>query len=198
MPGQSIGRVGAPGRLLRRVPQLPLLLVLLLAASSLGYAFRLPSTTTTITRSSTGIRIRALPATPTMRMAALPMPLSGPIHPPKHGLKPLQAWPTGRDPKSFAKDFPLAAARVGITILATVLTYVAHAANKRCSPVLASAAVTLAGSLIAPGLGQVRVRLCVCLIDDRTARRTLHASSTLSPPSDKQQRRPPCAGLLRA
>lgn len=67
---------------------------------------------------------------------------------------PLHAWPTGRDPKSFARDFPATAARVGITVLGTVLTYIAHA-NQRCSPVLASASVTLAGSLIAPGLGQV-------------------------------------------
>jgi hypothetical protein len=68
---------------------------------------------------------------------------------------PLRAWPTGRDPKSFAKDFPLAAARISATILATLLTYTAHT-NRRCSPVLASAAVTLAASLVAPGLGQVR------------------------------------------
>lgn len=162
MTCQPICRVAARGRLVLR-----LVLLALAASSSLGYAFRLPSTTTTpttttaITRSSiNGMRIRALPATPmVMSATALPMPLSGPIDrsKTKRGglLKPLQAWPTGRDPKSFAKDFPLAAARVGITILATVLTYVAHA-NQRCSPVLASAGVTLAGSLVAPGLGQVR------------------------------------------
>ena len=68
----------------------------------------------------------------------------------------LHAWPQTRDPKPEPADYNLAAARISITVLATILTSYAHSsADAICSsPVLASAAVTLAGSLIAPGLGQ--------------------------------------------
>ncbi len=93
-------------------------------------------------------------------LSASAMPLKRGLPPPlppppssRRSIAPLRAWPTGRDPKSFAKDFPQAAARVSITILATLLTYVAHT-NQRCGPVLASAGATLAASLVAPGLGQ--------------------------------------------
>lgn len=126
-----------------------LLVVLLLLVASRGVQAFTPM--------RSPVRSSSIPSTRTS--ARLPLSTFD-IHaaPGRRGplLTPLRAWPTGRDPKSFAKDFPLTAARVGITVLATALTYVAHA-NQRCGPVLASSAVTLAGSLVAPGLGQVRV-----------------------------------------
>lgn len=121
------------------------LLLLGLATGPLAFRPCLPARPASPT--STGLlRTRPLPRTPNAARFSSPKPTSttGPLH----------AWPTGRDPKSFARDFPVTAARVGITVLGTVLTYIAHT-NQRCSPVLASASVTLAGSLIAPGLGQV-------------------------------------------
>ncbi|GAB5033758.1 Hypothetical protein NocV09_01500730 [Nannochloropsis oceanica] len=75
---------------------------------------------------------------------------------PATSLLSLQAWPQTRDPKPAPADYPLAAARISITVIACLLTSYAHSsADAICSsPVLASAAVTLAGSLISPGLGQ--------------------------------------------
>ncbi len=80
-----------------------------------------------------------LVSTPPLRQRTLPA---------LYATEPLQ-----RDPRPVPPDYPRAAARIGITVAATLLTYYAHA-QQRCGPVLASSAVTLAGSLVAPGLGQ--------------------------------------------
>lgn len=145
----------------RSLQRLPLLLPLLLLLLSPAVAFQRIISSTSISTSMT--RMQALPSTSQHRLPIITkMPVTAAPFSSSTSSRPgsrqnhctrLHAWPTGRDPRSFAKDFPLAAARVSITILGTVLTYVAHT-NKRCSAILASSAVTLAGSLIAPGLGQ--------------------------------------------
>ena len=147
------------GRGRRRQP-VPLLRLLLVAVGSYvvvscyscshprgALAFRPPAPACSSVRSSLRIRapLAGLVRSPSSRLTSRPTTTA-----------PLHAWPTSRDPTSFARDFPVTAARVGITVLGTLLTYVAHA-NQRCSPVLASAAVTCAASLIAPGLGQVGI-----------------------------------------
>ena len=65
----------------------------------------------------------------------------------------LQAWPSNRDPKGMAPDYPRTKSRMAITVLATLLTWQAHNSGI-CSSVLASSATTLAFSLWSPGLGQ--------------------------------------------
>ncbi|EWM23587.1 hypothetical protein Naga_100139g15 [Nannochloropsis gaditana] len=85
-----------------------------------------------------------------------PRPFSSSTAPSSSLLLPRHAWPQTRDPTPLPPDYPLAAARVGITVLACLLTSYSHTSHQAmcASPVLASAAVTLAASLIAPGLGQ--------------------------------------------
>lgn len=72
----------------------------------------------------------------------------------KGGNSSLRAWPASRDPKSFAPDFPFTKSRFLSTAIACVATWHAHAIAKKCGPVLASSALTLAFSLASPGLGQ--------------------------------------------
>ena len=80
----------------------------------------------------------------------------------KHSVPPIQtdrggaklaAWPTTRDPKGMAPDYPLAVARIGITIASTYLTWYAQA---QYSSVMESSAVTLICSMLFDKrLGQV-------------------------------------------
>ena len=70
-------------------------------------------------------------------------------------LPTLQSWPTNRDPKGVAPDYDKTKSRLAVTVLATAITWQAHAYGQAaCGPVLASAATTLAASLWNPGLGQ--------------------------------------------
>ena len=65
----------------------------------------------------------------------------------------VSAWPQARDtdPKGMPPDYPLAMGRIAVTIGSVLLTWYA---SKKYSPVLASAAVSVIGSLVSPGLGQ--------------------------------------------
>mmetsp|Transcript_12395 Transcript_12395/g.18170 ORF Transcript_12395/g.18170 Transcript_12395/m.18170 type:complete len:363 (-) Transcript_12395:19-1107(-) len=57
----------------------------------------------------------------------------------------LNAWPLSRDPKGMSPDYPLAAARIGITIASTYLTWYAQG---QYSNVMASSAFALICSML--------------------------------------------------
>lgn len=57
----------------------------------------------------------------------------------------LKAWPLTRDPKGMSPDYPLAAARIGITIASTYFTWYAQG---QYSNVMASSAFTLICSML--------------------------------------------------
>lgn len=132
-------------RLLRLLPLLVLLLL-----PSFSQAFHhlhpRPSLLPTLSRSSVSVSV---PPPPSLLIKHPSPRCSTPRRTTIH-----HAWPKNRDPKGMPADYPLALARISITVAATVLTYYAHAHARVCSPVMASAAVTLTSSLIAPGLGQ--------------------------------------------
>jgi len=61
------------------------------------------------------------------------------------GTTKIAAWPLNKDPKGMAPDYPLAFARIGITIGCTFLTWYAQS---QYSSVMASSALTLICSMI--------------------------------------------------
>lgn len=61
------------------------------------------------------------------------------------GTTQIPAWPLNKDPKGMAPDYPLAFARIGITIGCTFLTWYAQS---QYSSVMASSALTLICSMI--------------------------------------------------
>jgi len=67
-----------------------------------------------------------------------------PLHTSRGGVK-LGAWPLARDPKGMSPDYPLAAARIGITIASTYFTWYAQG---QYSNVMASSAFTLICSMM--------------------------------------------------
>ena len=74
------------------------------------------------------------------------------VHSTRGGTRIL-AWPLARDPKGMASDYPLAAARIAITIASTYFTWYAQG---QYSNVMASSAFTLICSMLFDKrLGQV-------------------------------------------
>ena len=76
-------------------------------------------------------------------VSAIPTTSSQSLHKNRGGAR--NAWPLTRDPKGMSPDYPLAAARIGITISSTFFTWYAQ---KQYSNVMASAAFTLICSML--------------------------------------------------